>query len=61
VTRAYVERCTTEGRSKKEILRCLKRYLARQLYPLLARNPALLLLRRESSGALALLAPAAGA
>ncbi len=61
VTRGYVERRTTEGRSKKDILRCLKRYLARQLYPLLARNPALLLLRQESPAGPALLAPAAGA
>jgi hypothetical protein len=54
VTRAYVERRTTEGLSKKEILRCLKRYLARELYPLLARNPALLLLRQKSSAGPAL-------
>ena len=32
-TRAYVERRTAEGLSKKEIIRCLKRYLARQVYP----------------------------
>src|SRR5216683_1195409 len=32
-TRAYVERRTTEGLSKKEIMRCLKRYVARQVYP----------------------------
>ena len=38
-TRAYVARRTTEGRSKPEILRCLKRYLARELYPLLAGSP----------------------
>ena len=31
-TRAYVERRTAEGRTTKEIRRCLKRYLARQLY-----------------------------
>jgi transposase len=31
-TRAYVERRTKEGRSKKEIIRCLKRYIARELY-----------------------------
>jgi transposase len=31
-TRAYVERRTKEGRSKKEIMRCLKRYIARELY-----------------------------
>lgn len=31
-TKAYVERRTKEGRSKKEIIRCLKRYIARELY-----------------------------
>jgi transposase len=34
-TRAYVERRTKEGLSKREIIRCLKRYVARQVYPLL--------------------------
>jgi transposase len=31
-TRAYVERRTKEGRSKREIIRCLKRYVAREVY-----------------------------
>lgn len=31
-TKAYVERRLTEGHTKKEIRRCLKRYLARQIY-----------------------------
>jgi len=31
-TRAYVERRTVEGLSKPEIMRCLKRYLAREVY-----------------------------
>ena len=31
-TRAYVERRTREGLSKMEIIRCLKRYLAREVY-----------------------------
>ena len=31
-TRTYVERRRAEGRTTKEIRRCLKRYLARQLY-----------------------------
>jgi hypothetical protein len=31
-TREYVERRRTEGRTTKEIRRCLKRYLARQIY-----------------------------
>jgi len=34
-TRAYVERRTAEGLSKKEIMRCLKRYVAREVYPCL--------------------------
>jgi hypothetical protein len=32
-TRAYVERRTKEGKSKMEIIRCLKRYVAREVYP----------------------------
>lgn len=31
-TRTYVERRTTEGLSKKDIIRCLKRYIAREVY-----------------------------
>lgn len=31
-TRAYVERRRAEGHTTKEIRRCLKRYLARQIY-----------------------------
>ncbi|PKQ16401.1 MAG: IS110 family transposase [Actinobacteria bacterium HGW-Actinobacteria-7] len=31
-TRAYAERRTAEGLSKPEIMRCLKRYLAREVY-----------------------------
>ena len=40
-TRDYVERRTKEGLSKREIMRCLKRYVARELYPLIiaALNP----------------------
>jgi hypothetical protein len=38
-TRAYVARRTKEGLSKKEIIRCLKRYVAREVYPHL-RGPA---------------------
>lgn len=34
-TQAYVERRTSEGLSKREIIRCLKRYVARQLYPII--------------------------
>lgn len=35
-TRTYVERRLAEGRSKPEIIRCLKRYIAREIYPHLA-------------------------
>lgn len=34
-TQAYVERRTREGRTTKEIHRCLKRYIVRELYPLI--------------------------
>ena len=34
-TRDYVARRTAEGKSKKEIIRCLKRYIARELYRVL--------------------------
>jgi transposase len=39
-TRAYVTRRTAEGKSKPEIIRCLKRFIARELYQLLAAPPA---------------------
>ncbi len=41
-TRAYVERRTKEGKQKKFIIRCLKRYVARELFPLLLRQEQLL-------------------
>lgn len=34
-TQTYVARRTAEGKSKKEIIRCLKRYIARELYRIL--------------------------
>ena len=34
-TRAYVERRSAEGLSKREIMRCLKRYVAREVYKVL--------------------------
>ena len=34
-TRAYDARRGKEGLSKKEIIRCLKRYAAREVYPCL--------------------------
>lgn len=39
-TREYVSRRTAEGKSKREIMRCLKRYIARQVYRLLAPKAA---------------------
>jgi transposase len=41
-TRAYVERRQAEGLSRREIMRCLKRYLARQLHPILLADLAAL-------------------
>ena len=34
-TQAYVARRTAEGKSKREIIRCLKRYVAREAYRVL--------------------------
>ena len=34
-TRNYVERRTREGLSKREVMRCLKRYVAREVYRVL--------------------------
>jgi transposase len=40
-TRAYVARRTAEGKTKTEIIRCLKRHIAREIYRLLVpRIPA---------------------
>ncbi len=50
-TRAYVARRTSEGRSKPEILRCLKRSLAREVYPLLAGRPPAAAVRPPPSAA----------
>ena len=36
-TRAYFTRRRTEGLSKREVTRCLQRYVARELYQLLVR------------------------
>lgn len=40
-TIAYVQRRTAEGLSKREIMRCLKCYVAREVYHLLPRQGAL--------------------
>lgn len=39
-TRDYVERRTKEGKTKLEIIRCLKRYIAREIYTALTQPPA---------------------
>lgn len=39
-THAYVAKRTKDGLSKKEIIRCLKRYIAREIYTALQSVPA---------------------
>ena len=39
-TRAYVDRRRTEGKTDREIRRCLKRYIARELYRRLETPPS---------------------
>nr|WP_246016974.1 IS110 family transposase [Micromonospora pisi] len=41
-TRAYTERRTTQGLSKKEIIRCLKRYIIREVHTALLADLAAL-------------------
>jgi hypothetical protein len=36
-TQAYVAKRTTEGKSRREIMRCLKRYIAREVFLLLTK------------------------
>ncbi|GAA3212586.1 hypothetical protein ACFQE4_26630 [Streptomyces thermocoprophilus] len=43
-TQAYYERRTQEGKSRREIVRCLKRYVAREVFNLVrpvSRTPAI--------------------
>ena len=40
-TQAYVERRRAQGRSDKEVIRCLKRYVAREIYQLLTNPPTI--------------------
>ncbi len=40
-TKLYMKRRTAEGKTKKEVFRCLKRYIAREVHKTLARNPLL--------------------
>ncbi|MBU3871329.1 IS110 family transposase, partial [Streptomyces sp. 4503] len=37
-TRTYMERRTQQGLSKKDIMRCLKRHVAREVYRVLMRS-----------------------
>jgi hypothetical protein len=37
---AYIERRRAEGKTDREIRRCIKRYLARHLYRVLSTDPA---------------------
>ena len=39
-TQAYVARHTAEGKTTREIIRCLKRYVAREVYKVLTARPA---------------------
>ena len=50
-TREYVSRRTAEGKSKREIMRCLKRYIAREVYRVLASTAAGSPPRASSPGA----------
>jgi transposase len=38
-TRGYVQRRTEQGKTTAEIIRCLKRYIARELYGILVSRP----------------------
>lgn len=44
-TRSYMERRLTEGKTKKEVIRCLKRFVARELYRTLRADLATLTTR----------------
>jgi transposase len=48
-TQAYVDRRTKEGKTTKEIIRCLKRYVAREVYKTLVVYPG----RRPAAGQVA--------
>ncbi len=40
-TRDYAARRTTEGKTKREIIRCIKRYLAREVFKALTTSPSI--------------------
>ena len=63
-TKAYVEKRTAQGRTKKEIIRCLLRYVAREIHSLLVNDHAVITgtdLRRRRQDAQLTLDDAAGA
>jgi transposase len=39
-TKTYAQRRTAEGKTRKEIIRCLKRYIARELHPIILNDLA---------------------
>jgi transposase len=39
-TRDYVQRRTADGKTRREAIRCLKRYVAREIYQLITRSPS---------------------
>ena len=45
-TQAYVAKRTAEGKSKREIIRCLKRFIAREVYRALLAHPGIASKRR---------------
>jgi transposase len=53
-TRAYAKRRIAEGKTKKEIIRCLKRYIAREIYHTLRADLADLAAQHPSRPALAI-------
>jgi len=40
-TKAYAMRKTAEGKTRREIVRCIKRYIVREIYRALCASPAL--------------------
>ena len=63
-TKAYAARRTAQGKSRREIIRCLKRYIAREIHQLLTDPPAVPAgahLRQLRHAAGATIADAAGA
>ncbi len=41
-TREYVAKRTAEGKSKRDVIRCLKRFIAREIYRILTAPPTTL-------------------